>query len=61
MMCCDLSAEVTDCLQTDVEGKEFDLCERCPLVEKLSGTGPVKETLKVMEAEEIEDYEETLI
>jgi hypothetical protein len=56
MKCCDLSAEVTGCLlnATDVS----PLCECCPLAEKLSGCGRLKESLEEAGKEE---FEETLI
>lgn len=61
MMCCDLCGKPADCVQKEIEGKEFDLCDRCwrPLAEKLSGKGRVKITLEQLE--ELEEYEETLI
>lgn len=61
MMCCDLSAEVTECLHIETDEKENDPCRRCPMVEKVSGKAPCKQTLEVLEQIEIEEYEETLI
>ncbi len=57
MMRCDLCGTADRCLQKVIDGKEFDICERCwrPLEEKLSGKGRAKETL-----EEIEEYEEVV-
>jgi ribosome-binding protein aMBF1 (putative translation factor) len=58
MMRCDLCGTTARCLQKEIEGKEFDICEQCwhPLEEKLSGKGRVKETLDALEA--LEEYEE---
>jgi hypothetical protein len=60
MMCCDLS-EATECVPNEIQGDEGDLCEHCPMVEKLSEKGQRKETLRILESQEIEEYEETLI
>jgi hypothetical protein len=61
MICCDLCGKAAECVQKEIDGKEFDLCERCwrPLAQKLNGKGRVKETLEQLE--ELEEYEETLI
>jgi hypothetical protein len=55
MMRCDLCGTTAKCVQKEIEGKEFDICERCwqPLAEKLNGKGRLTETLK-----EMEEYEE---
>jgi len=41
MIVCDLCGEVKDCLQKQIEGKEYDICAQCwgPLVQKLRGKG----------------------
>jgi hypothetical protein len=61
MMCCDLCGKAAECVQKEIDRKEFDLCSRCwhALADKLSGKGRVKETLEQLE--ELEEYEETLI
>ena len=58
MICCDLCGKAIPCLQKEIEGKEFDICELCwrPLEEKLKGKGRVKELL-----EQLEEYEETTV
>lgn len=58
MMRCDLCGTIARCLQKEIEGREFDICEHCwhPLEEKLSGKGRGKETLDALEA--LEEYEE---
>jgi hypothetical protein len=58
MMCCDLS-EATECVPNEIQ--EGDLCEHCPIVEKLSEKEQTKETLRILESQKIEEYEETLI
>jgi ribosomal protein S14 len=58
MMRCDLCGKTAACLQKEIEGKEFDICEPCwrPLAEKLRGKGRGKVIL-----EELEEYEETTV
>jgi ribosome-binding protein aMBF1 (putative translation factor) len=61
MMRCDLCGTAVACLQKEIEGKEFDICESCwrPLAEKLSGKGRLREPLEVLEV--LEEYEESLV
>lgn len=64
MTSCDLCGMAADCLQKEMEGKEFDVCESCwqPLAEKLSSKETVKDVFKELEALEArEEYEETLL
>ena len=44
MITCDLCGEAKDCLQKEIEGKEYDICSDCwkPLKQKLRGKGRVK-------------------
>ena len=44
MILCDLCGEAKECLQKEIEGKEYDLCTDCwrPLAEKLKGKGRAK-------------------
>lgn len=44
MIICDLCGEAKDCLQKEMEGKEYDICSECwnPLAEKLRGKGRAK-------------------
>ena len=44
MIICDLCGEAKDCLQKQIEGKEYDICsERWnPLAQRLRGKGRVK-------------------
>lgn len=46
MILCDLCGQARECLQKDIEGREFDICADCwrPLEEKLKGKGRVKRT-----------------
>lgn len=61
MICCDLCGKTAECVQKEIDGKEFDLCDRCwhPLAEKLNGKGREKVTSE--QVEEVEEYEESLI
>jgi len=45
MIVCDLCGQARECLQKEIEGKEYDICSECwnPLAEKLKGKGRVKE------------------
>jgi hypothetical protein len=44
MIICDLSGEAKDCLQKEIEGKEYDICSECwsPLARRLVGKGRTK-------------------
>ena len=44
MIICDLCGKQKECLQKEIEGREFDVCADCwrPLEEKLKGKGRVK-------------------
>jgi hypothetical protein len=41
MIVCDLCGEARDCLQNEIEGKEYEFCSECwsPLAQKLRGKG----------------------
>jgi ribosome-binding protein aMBF1 (putative translation factor) len=41
MITCDLCGEAKDCLQKEIEGKEYDICPECwkPFDQKLRGKG----------------------
>jgi ribosome-binding protein aMBF1 (putative translation factor) len=41
MIICDLCGEAKDCLQKEIEGKEYDICSECwnPFAQKLRGKG----------------------
>jgi hypothetical protein len=47
MITCDLCGEAKDCLQKQIEGKEFDICSGCwnPLEQKLRGKGRVRKEM----------------
>jgi hypothetical protein len=47
MITCDLCGEAKDCLQKEIEGKEYDICSECwkPLEQKLRGKGRVKKEM----------------
>jgi hypothetical protein len=44
MIICDLCGETKDCLQREIEGKQYDICSECwcPLALKLQGKGRAK-------------------
>jgi len=44
MIICDLCGQSKDCLQKEIESKEYDICSECwtPLAEKLKGKGRTK-------------------
>ena len=41
MILCDLCGQARECLQKEIEGKEYDICAECwnPVAEKLKGKG----------------------
>lgn len=44
MITCDLCGKEKDCLQKEIDGREYDICSECwePLAQKLKGKGRVK-------------------
>ena len=44
MIICDRCGDAKDCLQKEIEGKEYDICSECwnPFAQKLRGKGRVK-------------------
>lgn len=44
MITCDFCGKVKDCLQKEIDGKEYDICSECwdPLAQKLKGKGREK-------------------
>ncbi len=60
MMRCDLCGTAAKCLQKQIDGREFDICETCwrPLAEKLSGKGRPKQPVPIGEPQE--EYEEVV-
>lgn len=44
MILCDLCGQSKECLQKEIDGREFDICAECwrPLEEKLKGKGRVE-------------------
>jgi ribosome-binding protein aMBF1 (putative translation factor) len=63
MKSCDLCGKAVDCRPREIDGREFDVCDRCwhPLAEKLRGKGRAKETFETLHEIELEEFEETLI
>jgi len=47
---CDLCGEVKECLQKEIDAKEYDICEECwsELQSKLQGKGKPKETREII-------------
>ena len=43
MIICDLCGEAKECLQKEIEGREYDICADCwkPIAERLKGKGRV--------------------
>jgi ribosome-binding protein aMBF1 (putative translation factor) len=41
---CDLCGEARNCLQKEIEGKEYDICSECwnPFAQRLGGKGRMK-------------------
>jgi hypothetical protein len=50
MIVCDLCGQPKECLQKNIEGKDYDICTDCwkPLAEKLKGKGRVKKEREVV-------------
>ena len=45
MITCDLCGKARDCLQKEIEGKEYDICSECwnPFAQRLRGKGRTKD------------------
>lgn len=50
MVTCDLCGEAKECLQKEIEGKEYDVCSDCwtPFEQKLRGKGRTKKQETVL-------------
>src|SRR5260370_36516618 len=50
MIICDLCGEAKDCLQKEIDGKEYDICSECwnPLAEKLKGKGRAQKSREIV-------------
>ena len=48
---CDLCGEMRECLQKEIDGREYDLCAGCwnALAEKLKGKGRLRKQREVVE------------
>ena len=61
MIICDLCGEAKDCLQIEIEDKEYDICSKCwnQLAQKLKGKGRVmnRETVFLPPPRAIEEPE----
>jgi hypothetical protein len=61
MITCDLCGEAKDCLQKEVDGKEYDICAECwnPLAQKLKGKGrAVNREIVLLPPREVEERED---
>jgi ribosome-binding protein aMBF1 (putative translation factor) len=49
MIICDLCGEAKNCLQKEIEGKEYDICSECwnPFEQRLKGKGRKKDLVTV--------------
>ena len=62
MLSYDLCGKTAECLQKEIDGREFDVCQECwaPLSEKLSRrVNQIFEELETFQNQE--EYQETLI
>jgi ribosome-binding protein aMBF1 (putative translation factor) len=59
MMRCDLCGTTAKCIQKEIDGREFDICEPCwaRLADKLAGKGRGK---AATETESVKEYEEVV-
>jgi ribosome-binding protein aMBF1 (putative translation factor) len=60
MIICDLCGEAKDCLQKEIEGKEYDICSECwnPIAQKLKGKGRKKREAVFLPPSRTEEPEE---
>ena len=50
MTLCDLCGQSKECLQKEIDGKEYDVCSECwnPLAEKLKGKGRAQKSREIV-------------
>jgi hypothetical protein len=64
MMRCDVCGTIAKCVQKEIEGKEYDICEPCwnPLGDRLSGKGRSKtmQERHKYATDAVEEYEEVV-
>ena len=50
MILCDLCGQSKECLQKEIDGKEYDVCSECwnLLAEKLKGRGSVQKSREIV-------------
>ena len=50
MILCDLCGQSKECLQKEIDGKEYDICSDCwnPLAEKLKGKGRAQKSREIV-------------
>ena len=50
MILCDLCGQSKECLQKEIDGKEYDICSECwnPLAEKLKGKGRAQKRREIV-------------
>ena len=59
MILCDLCGQSKECLQKEIDGKEYDLCSNCwnPLAKKLEGKGRVNRSREIVLLPPVEQRE----
>ena len=59
MILCDLCGQSKECLQKEIDGKEYDICADCwnPLAEKLKGKGRVNRSREIVLLPPVEQRE----
>ena len=64
MIICDLCGETKECLQKEIEGKQYDICLECwnPLAQRLKGKGRTRgqQTVILPPPRELEDRPESM-
>ena len=60
MIICDLCGEAKDCMQKEIDGREYDICSECwsPIAERLKGKGRTKREIVFLPPPRIQEPEE---
>ena len=62
MITCDLCGKAKECLQKEIDGKEYDICRECwtALMQKLEGKGkPISREIVLLPPREPEEPDES--